>query len=80
MIEEIFEFNYTSEDRFIIIASDGIWEFISNTECVNIVKDFYLINDIIGATSFLVEEATRRWQNEEKVSDDITVIVIFFDI
>ena len=26
--EEIMEFNFTKNDRFIVLASDGIWEFI----------------------------------------------------
>ena len=33
---EIEEYDITKDDKFIIIASDGIWEFISSKECVNI--------------------------------------------
>ena len=36
---EIFEYKLLNEDKFILLASDGIWEFISSDECVNIVKD-----------------------------------------
>ena len=43
---EIKEFD--EEDKFMIIASDGIWEFISSQECVNIINDFYEKNDIKG--------------------------------
>jgi len=32
IIQEIKEWNFTKEDKFIIIASDGIWEFINNQE------------------------------------------------
>jgi len=32
---EIFEIDFTEEDRFIILASDGLWEFMESEE-VNI--------------------------------------------
>jgi serine/threonine protein phosphatase PrpC len=30
------------EDKFIILASDGIWEVISNKEAINIVANSWL--------------------------------------
>jgi serine/threonine protein phosphatase PrpC len=30
----------TPEDRFIILASDGVWEFISNKEAVDIAAQY----------------------------------------
>jgi len=78
-VPEIVEWSFTKEDKFIVLASDGIWEFIDNQECVDIVKEFYAINDVVGACEFLVEEATRRWIREDEIIDDITVIVMFLD-
>ena len=74
---EIIEMEIKDEDKFVVIASDGIWEFISSQECVDIVKDFYIQNDAQGAVSFLYKEASRRWIMEEEVIDDITVIIGF---
>ena len=31
---EIFEFDLQFQDKFLIIASDGVWEFIENEEIV----------------------------------------------
>ena len=76
---EITEYSFLHEDKFIILASDGIWEFISNDECVNYVKDFYIKKDINGALNFLYKEASKRWIIEEEVIDDITLIIIFFE-
>ena len=76
---EINEYEFVNEDKFIVIASDGIWEFISNEEVVNIVKDFYINNDIKGALNFLYKEASKRWIMEEEIIDDITIILIFFN-
>ena len=74
---EIMEYYFLKEDKFIILGSDGIWEFISNDEVVEIVKDYYLENNIEGAIEHLYNEASKRWIMEEEVIDNITIIVIF---
>ena len=76
---DIQEYEFVNEDKFIVLASDGIWEFISNEEVINIVKDFYLNNDIKGAVEFLYKEASKRWIMEEEIIDDITVILVFLN-
>ena len=76
---EIMEHFFEKEDKFIVLGSDGIWEFISNEEVVNIVKDYYLENNIEGAIEHLYNEASKRWIMEEDVIDDITIIIIFLN-
>ena len=76
---EIKNFELTLDDKFIIIASDGIWEFISSQECVNIIKDFYLKKDLKGCLKYLLNESSKRWIKEEEVIDDITAVLIFFE-
>ena len=76
---EILEHFFEKEDKFIVLGSDGIWEFISNEEVVNIVKDYYLENNIEGAIETLYNEASKRWIMEEEVIDDITIIIIFLN-
>ena len=77
---EIIRYEFNGNEKFIILASDGIWEYIDNDECVNIVKDFYENDmDAIGALNSLVKEAFNRWKNMEDSIDDITAIVIFFE-
>ena len=76
---EVLEHFFEKEDKFIILGSDGIWEFISNEEVIDIVKDYYLENNIEGAIEHLYNEASKRWIMEEEVIDDITVIIIFLN-
>ena len=76
---EIEEYDITKDDKFIIIASDGIWEFISSKECVNLIKDFYIKKDLKGCLKFLLNESSKRWIKEEEVIDDITAVLIFFE-
>ena len=77
---EIFKYEFNGNEKFIVLASDGIWEYIDSDECVHIVKDFYENEmDAIGALNCLVKEAFNRWKNMEESIDDITAIVIFFE-
>ena len=59
-------------DKFLVVATDGLWEFVTNEETVEIVEGQ------IGpaqAVDTLVTEAGTRWMAEEQVIDDTTVIV-----
>ena len=73
-------FNYDGMEKYIIIASDGLWEYVNGDQCINIVKPFYEEGkDSKEAALALVKEAFRKWKRKEVAIDDITVIVIFFD-
>ena len=77
---EIIKYEFNGNEKFIILASDGIWEYIDSDECVNIIKDFYENDmDAIGALNALVKEAFNRWKSMDDCIDDITAIVIFFE-
>jgi len=68
------------EDKFVILASDGIWEFISNTEAVEVVVPYWQKNDLTGAVNHLIRISEQRWREEDEVIDDITCILIFLNI
>ena len=79
-IPEVSERYFCDEDKFIVIASDGLFEFVSNDDVVNIVKGFYEKEDIVGCCEFLFQEAWGRWiKEEDDTVDDITIIVVFFE-
>ena len=76
---EIKKFFYDGTEKFIIIASDGLWEYISGEQCINIVKKYYEEEkDPKEAAMDLTKEAFKKWKRKGVVIDDITVIVIFF--
>jgi serine/threonine protein phosphatase PrpC len=77
-VPEIYETRVTMDDKFLIIASDGIWEFIPNDEAVEMVVPFWRRGDPEGACDKLIQEAVKNWEQEDEVIDDITVIVVFF--
>lgn len=79
-IPEITEMNLIEADKFLILASDGVWEFISNDQAVNIVMPHYQNNSAEKAAEALIREAMKRWQEEDTSIDDITCIIIFLNI
>ena len=77
---EIKEHILVPEDKFIILASDGLFEFISSEEVGNIIKEYYDKNDIVGCCEYLYKESYRKWiLEEEDTVDDITIILVFFE-
>ena len=76
---EIKEVNMTHRDKFIIIGSDGIWEFITNDEAVDIVMPHYEADDAEQACQSLVEVATERWRKHDASIDDITCVIVFLN-
>jgi serine/threonine protein phosphatase PrpC len=65
-----------AEDRILILASDGIWEFISSQAAMEIVE---ACNDPHEAAHKLIDAAWEIWLTEDVRSDDISVVVVFLD-
>jgi len=74
---EIQIIDLTAEDQFIVIASDGVWEFLSNEAVAKIVEKYFLKNLPEEAANHLVKASVKKWKEEEEVIDDITCLVIF---
>ena len=66
------------DTKFIVVASDGVWEFLDNNTVKDIVMPYYEKNDPNGACKELIKKSTEWWNKEDIVVDDITVVVVFF--
>ena len=77
---EIFEADLTEDDKFIVIASDGVWEFLPNEEIVSLVVPYWLQNNPEGACEKIAKESVAHWKKEDEDIDDITCIVVFLNI
>ena len=75
---QIIEYNINIKSKYMIICSDGIWEFINNEQAMEIGNKYYLRNDPNGLCNELAKNATELWTKEDIVIDDITVVVAFF--
>lgn len=71
---EILSRELTSNDHILVLATDGIFEFLSNQEVIDMCAE---CDNPIVACQALVEAAYKRWLLYENRTDDITVIVCF---
>lgn len=62
----------------MVIASDGLWEFIDNKTVMDLVIPAFVRNDVNEAVEVLQQKAVEAWMREDENIDDITIIVIFF--
>lgn len=74
---EILARELTSNDHILIVASDGIFEFITNQEAI----DTCLASESpLHACEKLVRAAYDQWLIHENRTDDITLIVCFLSV
>lgn len=62
----------------MVIASDGLWEFITEQQVLNIVNPSFIRNDAQSAVKDLENLAVEAWKKQDESIDDITIIVVFF--
>lgn len=66
----------TKSDKIIVIASDGVFEFLTNQSVIDICAKF---DDPLEACRAVVAESYELWLQYELRTDDITMICIFID-
>ncbi len=76
-------------DAFVVLGSDGLWDFVPNDKVLKVVRQHYLNSkhkqdsndhkklDPEEAVAELVELASAEWSANEPSRDDITCIVIY---
>lgn len=77
---DIIEFNLSNNNdcKYMVLCSDGVWEFISNEEVMEIGNKYYYKNNINEFCNELLRKSTEIWEDEENYMDDITIVVVFF--
>lgn len=78
-------YDVAEEDEFMILATDGVWEFIDSEDAVQIVSKHLYGKDANGdgkkcaskACEALIKAAMEKWHEYEgDYRDDITAIVV----
>ena len=77
---EVIKVTLQPEHKFVVIASDGVWEFLSNEEIGQIVWPFYQENSPEQAGNAIVRAAAQKWRENDSMIDDITCITIFLEV
>lgn len=65
-----------ASDLFVVLCSDGVWEFLDSQEVVDIVH-MNGPNAVQRSADLLAQESWARWIGEGNVVDDITVEIIY---
>ncbi|KAI3676004.1 hypothetical protein L1987_85600 [Smallanthus sonchifolius] len=76
-VPQVIQRHITTRDQFMVLASDGVWDVISNEEAVEIVSS---TEDKAKSAKRLVDRAIREWKRKRKgiATDDISAICVFF--
>ena len=72
------EYNISSNTKFIILGSDGVWEFLSNENVRDIGKRFYLNSNACELCQELISLSSIEWEKNDDTIDDITCVALFF--
>ncbi|KAL5197558.1 hypothetical protein ABZP36_001070 [Zizania latifolia] len=70
---EVKSVEITPAHLFFIVASDGVFEFLSSQEVVDMVA---MYEDPREACSAIAEESYKLWLEHENRTDDITIIIV----
>ncbi|KAB2040177.1 hypothetical protein ES319_D02G063900v1 [Gossypium barbadense] len=76
-VPDVTQRNITNNDQFVILATDGVWDVISNEAAVEIVSS---TEDREKSAKKLVQCAMRAWKYKKRgiAMDDISAICLFF--
>lgn len=75
-VPEVTQRNISSKDHFIVLATDGVWDVVSNQEAVQIVSS---APNQAKAAKRLVDHAVHAWKLKRRgiAVDDISAICLF---
>ena len=72
--QQIVEYTIDYSSKYILICSDGIWEFMSNEETMKIGIKYYLRNHTIVLYHELTISSVKLREKNGCATDDITVL------
>ncbi|XP_062019875.1 probable protein phosphatase 2C 72 [Rosa rugosa] len=76
-VPDVSHHRLTSEDQFIVLATDGVWDVLGNNEVASIVWE---AESAEAAARTVTETARATWSTKYPTSkiDDCTVVCLFF--
>ena len=73
---DIMEFDLDDNCKYIIMGSDGLFDYLSNMEIMNICGPYLINNNPEKACHQIVETAAKLFKEKEDRIDDITINII----
>ncbi|KAG7996224.1 hypothetical protein I3843_01G148100 [Carya illinoinensis] len=72
-VPEVLTVQLTANHLFFVVASDGVFEFLSSQAVVNMVAGY---TDPRDACAAIAGESYKKWMEHENRTDDITIIIV----
>ena len=76
---DVFVRNLDMDDKFVVIASDGLWDVVDANEAVVVVAEKIRGGHARIASQTLADLAKERWMEKGDSIDDISVIVVLLN-
>ncbi|GJN07190.1 hypothetical protein PR202_ga24998 [Eleusine coracana subsp. coracana] len=75
---EVYYRKLSEKDEFLVLATDGVWDVLSNKQVIKIVSS---VSDPSKAARQLIDQAVGAWRRKFPTSmvDDCAVICLFFN-
>ncbi len=78
---ELFRYKIESNDKFLILACDGLWDVVTNEEAVNFILDFCYDNKlekrISSRKKINISKKLANYALSKGSTDNITIIIAF---
>ena len=72
------EYNLDESCKYIVLCSDGVWDFMDNENVMKVANKHYLNINPDGFCQEILDNASYWWEKEDIVIDDITALIVFF--
>lgn len=81
-IPDIYKYRLDKDDKFVILACDGLWDAVNNQDAVNFVLNIYYdktTNNKLIKKNINVAEELARYAIKRGSTDNVSVIIIFLN-
>ena len=75
-VPDIIDIDISKNSKYIIMGSDGVFEYLNNEEIVEISKKYLNSDYLHKACQIIIEKAAMLFKQKEKRVDDITINII----
>ena len=76
---EVKEYLIKKEDKALIIGTDGLWEYTTNEEVVDVIKKYWVKKDVNIIINELYKLSVENWKKEHCTIDYITIICVLLN-
>ena len=64
----------------MLIASDGVWEFLSDNQVAEVVGPYYFKHDAEAGVRSVMKAALHEWKKKQTLIDDITCVLLHLNV